>query len=759
MIGNNPKPAAAPKRMVRFLAACVVAVILAFVIPAQARQKSGRADLFPWLDERLSPDRRAELVVKQMTLDEKIQFVHTHFGTRDPKNPPPRGPNDEVGYVAGIPRLGIPPLHINDGSLGVANAWNQRDNDEATALPSGLALAATWNPALAFAAGAMAGDEARRKGFNVLLAGSVNLLRDPHNGRGYEYAGEDPILAGTMVGANIRGIQSQRVVSTVKHFAVNDWETGRWSLSADIAERALRESDLLAFEIAIERGDPGAVMCSYNKVNGVYACENRFLLDTVLRSDWHYHGWVLSDWGAVHGTLSSAAAGLDQESGDGYDEEIYFGEPLRQAVEDGKVRGSQLDAMVRDIFCSLFAKRAFETRAATTPIDYAAHAATAQRIAEEGSVLLKNDADLLPLPRGTDSIAVIGMHADIGVLSGAGSSQVRPVGGPALIVEPPADLPKGTPQMVWVASSPLAAIKSEAPHARIAFADGSDVAASAALAAQSRVAVVFVHQWMSEGVDVLNLSLPADQDQLVEAVAAANKRTVVVLENGGPVLVPWLDRVSAVLEAWYPGQRGGEAIGRLLFGAASPSGRLPVTFPRDEAQLPASARADAKKGRTAVAYTEGANIGYRWFELEREKPLFAFGHGLTYTRFAYSRLRVTGGETPTASFTLTNVGHRAGTEVAQLYVSSPDGEDAAPRRLAGWKRVSLRPGEAKQVTVVLDTHAFKIWNVERHAWEVPEGDYRITLGSSAADDRLQASLRMPNCRQPPAIARMERRTK
>jgi beta-glucosidase len=733
--------------------------ILAFIVPVQARQKSGPTASFPWLDESLSPDRRAELVVKQMTLDEKIQFVHTRFGTRDPKNPPPSGPNDEVGYVAGIPRLGIPSLHINDGSLGVANAWNQRDNDEATALPSGLALAATWNPALAYAAGAMAGDEARRKGFNVLLAGSANLVRDPHNGRGYEYAGEDPILAGTMVGENIRGIQSQRVVSTVKHFAVNDWETGRWSLSADISERALRESDLLAFEIAIERGDPGAVMCAYNKLNGVYACENRFLLDTVLRSDWHYRGWVLSDWGAVHGTLSSAAAGLDQESGDGYDEEIYFGEPLRQAVVEGKVPMSRLDGMVRDIFRSLFAKRAFETRAATTQIDYAAHAATAQRVAEEGSVLLKNDAELLPLARDTDSVAVIGMHADIGVLSGAGSSQVRPVGGPALIVEPPADLPKGTPSMVWIASSPLAAIKSEAPHARIAFADGSDVTAAVAAAARSHVAIVFVRQWTGEGVDVLNLSLPDGQDQLVEAVAAANKRTIVVVENGGPVLMPWLDRVGAVLEAWYPGQRGGAAIGRLLFGVASPSGRLPVTFPRAEEQLPSSARADAKKGRTSVAYTEGANVGYRWFELEQEKPLFAFGHGLTYTRFAYSKLRVVGGAHPSVSFWLTNVGRRAGIEVAQLYVSLPSGENAGARRLAGWKRVSLRPGEAKQVTIRLDPHATKIWNVERRGWEMVGGDYRVAIGSSAVDERLQGTLRLQTHPQPPAIATIERRTR
>lgn len=714
--------------MLRPIAVCLVAAMIAVSGQVQAGSK-------------LSPDERADRLVRQMTLDEKIQLVHTRFGTRDPRNPPPQGPNDEVGYVPPIPRLGIPAVHINDGSLGVANAWNARDNDEATALPSGLALAATWNPALAYAAGAMAGDEARRKGFDVLLAGSVNLVRDPHDGRGFEYAGEDPLLAGIMVGADIRGIQSRHVVSTVKHFAANDWETGRWSLSADIAERALRESDLLAFHIAIKRGDPGAVMCAYNKLNGVYACENKFLLDTVLRSDWGYRGWVMSDWGAVHSTLKSVAAGLDQESGDGYDEKVYFGEPLKQAIEKGEVPVARLDAMVRSILRSLFAKGAFDKRPVTAPIDYAAHAAIAQRVAEQGIVLLKNDARLLPLLRDTDSIAVIGSHADLGVLSGAGSSQVRPVGGPALVAPPPKDAPNGTPAVVWDPSPPLAAIKAAAPGAHVAYADGGDVTAAAALAAQAQVAIVFASQWTSEGQDVRDLSLPNDQDRLIEAVAAANKRTVVVLETGGPVLMPWLDRVGAVLEAWYPGQRGGEAIARLLFGATSPSGRLPVTFPRAEEQLPLSARGGAgARSRTSVIYSEGANVGYRWFELQHAQPLFPFGYGLTYTRFNYSNLRVAKGKAVTARFTMTNIGRRPGVEVAQLYVNLPAPEGASPRRLAAWKRVALRPGEAKTVTLTLDPYVLRIWNSAHHGWETPAGDYRIRVGASALDDHLTAHV-------------------
>ena len=726
---------------------CVALMALASI--AEARQKPSR---FPWLDPALSAERRAELAVAAMTIDEKIQLVHTRFGTRDPANPPPRGPEDEVGYVAPIDRLGIPPLHLNDGSLGVANAWNARDKDEATALPSGVALAASFNPALAYAAGAMAGNEARRKGFNVLLAGSINLLRDPHNGRGYEYPGEDPLLAGIMVGANIRGVQSQRVVSTVKHFAVNDWETGRWSLSADIAENALRESDLLAFQIAIERGDPGAVMCSYNKLNGIYACQNPFLLDKVLRRDWHYRGWVMSDWGAVHSTFASANAGLDQESGDGYDEEVFFGEKLKQAVARGEVPLSRLDEMVRNILRSLFATRALDPRP-KQPIDFEAHARIAQRVAEQGIVLLKNER-LLPLKDGASRIAVIGAHADIGVASGAGSSQVRPVGGPALVVAPSQDLPKGTPQMEWVPSPPLAAIKAAAPHARITFADGSNITAAAALAARSDIAIIFAQQWTSEGHDVMSLALPEGQDALIDAVAAANKHVIVVLETGGPVLMPWLDRVGAVLEAWYPGQRGGAAIGRILFGAVSPSGRLPLSFPRDEDQLPASARAAAKPGRKSVDYTEGAEFGYRWLEREGMQPLFPFGHGLTYTRFAYSGLQVEAGSQFRASFTVANIGRRRGVEVAQVYVALPDRGGTAPRRLAAWRRLDLAPGEKRRVTLTLDRHVLEIWNLELGKWEAPTGAYRILVGASAAEDRLAAKISYPQV--PRAVAKMVR---
>jgi beta-glucosidase len=691
----------------------------------------------------LSPDERAARLVRQMTLDEKIQFLHTRVGARDPRDPPPRGPNDDVGYAPPVERLGIPALHINDGSLGVANAWNLRDGDEATALPSGLALAASWDPALADEAGAVAGDEARRKGFNVLLAGGVNLVRDPHDGRAFEYAGEDPLLAGTMIGAEVRGIQAQHVVSTVKHFAVNDRETGRWHLSADMSERGLRESDLLAFQIAIERGDPGAVMCAYNKVNGVHACESRFLLKRVLRQDWGYRGWVMSDWGAVHGTLQSVAAGLDQESGDGYDEQVFYGAPLKRAVETGKLPVARLDAMVRAILRSLIKVGALDAKPLHGPIDYAAHAQTAERIAERGTVLLKNTGDLLPLSTKTASIAVIGGHADIGVLSGGGSSQVRPLGGPALTVPAPPGSPPGAPRMVWIPGAPLAAIKAAAPAAHIAYADGGDIAAAASLAAKAEVAIVFAYQWESEGWDVASLALPAGQDQLIAAVASANKHTIVVLETGGPVLMPWLDRVGAVLEAWYPGQRGGAAIARILFGAASPSGHLPVSFPLDEAELPPSAASYERAGALAqIAYSEGADAGYRWYALTKAHPLFPFGYGLSYTRFAYSDLRLpeekAAGAPLVATVTLRNTGRRAGATLVQLYVSLPGDSGAEPPRLAAWRRVALASGAAEIVSLTIDPHVLKRWDAQRHRWEMPRGSYRVTAGASAEDAELEA---------------------
>jgi beta-glucosidase len=703
---------------------------------------AGEAEERPWMNRALSPDARADLALARMTADEKLGLV---VGT---SHRPAGETVGAAGYVAGVPRLGIPALQEANAELGVAVPLSNdtvRPGDEATALPSGLATAASWDRAIAYANGAMIAEEARRKGFNVLLAGAVNLARDPRNGRNFEYAGEDPLLAGTMVGEAIRGIQDRHIVSTVKHFAINDQETNRTLADARIEMGPLRESDLLAFELAIERGRPGAVMCSYNLLQGVHACENPTLLDKVLRQDWRFPGWVMSDWGAVHSTGEAALAGLDQESGADWDSRTYFGEPLAIAVAEGTVPAKRLNAMAHRILRTLFASGVIDDPPAPQPLAIEADAQVAQRAAEAGSVLLRDENNLLPLSGDVQRIAVIGGHADIGVLSGGGSSQVIPVGGPALRIEfkeRDAAIPYA---MVFDPSSPLKAIAAKAPAAQVVFAEGDDVDAAVLAAKDADVAIVFATAWEMEGHDGVGLALPHDQDTLIAAVAAANPRSVVVLETGNPVAMPWRDQVGAILEAWYPGQRGGEAIANVLFGAVNPSGRLPITFPASTAQLPRPdlpGRNIAWNTTFPIDYHEGAAIGYKWFERQRAKPLFPFGFGLSYTQFRYSDLRVSGGTTVAASVMVTNTGKRAGADVPQLYAAIPESSGGALRRLIGWAKVALAPGESRRVDITADPRLLAHFDEAGHGWHIAAGDYTVALAASSRDPGLTATVRL-----------------
>jgi beta-glucosidase len=691
------------------------------------------AQVAPWSNPAASPDVRADLVLSQMTQDEKIGLVHGQMSVK--MNPMPAGVIPSAGYVAGIPRLGIPALKESDASLGVATA--RREGDDAVALPSGIALAATWSPEIAVAGGEMIGKEARQKGFNVLLAGGVNLTRDPFNGRNFEYLGEDPLLSGVMGGAAIRGVQSQHIVSTVKHLALNAQETGRKFLDARIAEAAHRESDLLAFELAIQHGDPGSVMCAYNKVNGIYACENPHLLTDVLKHDWGFKGWVMSDWGAVH-SVEAAAAGLDQQSGEHLDKAVFFDQPLRHALADGRVPQRRLDDMVHRILRSMFANGLMESWPSPGPFDPQVDGAVAERIADAGIVLFKNQGNVLPLAAHASRIAVIGGHADQGVLSGGGSSQVIPAG--SLILPAPAGAPAWGEGMVYHPSSPIEAVRGRAPKADVTFQAGEDIAAAVASARAASVAIVFAEQWTSEAVDA-PIRLSEHQEALIRAVAAANPRTIVVLETGGPVLMPWIDSVKGVVEAWYPGSRGGQAIARVLFGDVNPSGRLPITFARTADQLVRSSpacveiaeREEMKAGpekSCAVDYTEGSSVGYRRFAARREKPLFPFGHGLSYTRYRYGTLKLAGGAGLTATITVTNTGARAGVETVQLYLRK--GPMRAEQRLLGWAQIALRPGESKTVSVVAEPRVLANWDEKRRGWRVDGGSYDVFVGSDAA---------------------------
>ncbi|WP_254063249.1 glycoside hydrolase family 3 protein [Rhodanobacter sp. L36] len=697
--------------------------------------KAADAPSRPWMNTALSADQRAALVVKAMTQDEKFRLIRVDFGDDENGWPLPVGALHSAGFLPAFSRLGLPALQESDAGLGVAKPRSVG----ATALPSALATAASFDPQVAYAGAAMIASEAHRKGFNIMLAGGIDLQRDPRTGRNFEYAGEDPLLAGTMVGQAIRGIQSQHVLSTIKHYAINDLETARTTVSSQIDPTAARESDLLAFEIAIETGHPGSVMCSYNLVNTVYACENDWLLNQVLKRDWAYPGFVMSDWGAVHSAGKAALAGLDQESaGDKFDKQVFFDKPLRAAVASGEVPQARIDDMAQRILRSVFAAGVIDHPAMVTPIDYETSRAVSQRAEEAGAVLLRNQQSLLPLSPALKSIAVIGAHADKGVLTGGGSSVVVPPGGSAVNGSLPYNWPG---PLVYQRSSPLDAFNRRV-HGRAQYSDGLDVAAAAKLAAQSEAAVVFVEQWTAESMDVPDMTLPNHQDALVAAVVRANPRTIVVLETNGPVKMPWLDHSAAVLEAWYPGAAGGEAIARLLFGEVAPSGRLPVTWPRDESQLPRpvipGAGLDAiglhPQGQPAdtVDYRiEGADVGYRWFQRRGFQPLFPFGHGLTYTQFAYAHLQShVAHDRLTVTFDVVNRGKRAGVDVPQLYVTLPGGRHT--RRLAGWSHVALKAGETRHVEITADWRLLSDYDEAKRQWQQPAGNYRLQLGHSAS---------------------------
>jgi beta-glucosidase len=691
------------------------------------------------------PDTRAMAVERQMTDAERLQLLHGLMAIPLPIPGAPQAPAGTkftAGYVRGIARLGVPDILESDASLGVVNPLQLRVGDVSTAMPSGLALASSFDPEMAFTQGATIGSEARAKGFNVLLGGGVNLVRDPRSGRNFEYLGEDPLLAGTLAGEAVRGTQTQGVVSTVKHFALNDQETLRHTLNVRIDEAAMRESDLLAFEIAIEHGQPGAVMCSYNKINGDYACGSQVLLNDILKRDWGYRGFVMSDWGAVY-DVSYISKGLDQQSGAQIDKQVWFDGPLQTEVSAGRVPQARISDAVRRILRSVYAVDADQPPSESS-IDYVAHAAVARKVAAEGIVLLKNE-HALPLSSGKQRIVVIGGHADIGVLSGGGSSQVTPYGGVPLVI------PRGGSGLtgalfnreLYTPSSPVAALKAALPLASIVFHSGYDPGASAAIAANADAVIIFATQWQSEDADHASMNLPEGQDELISTVAAANANVIVVLETGNPVKMPWLNQVKAVVEAWYPGERGGEAIADVLSGSVNPSGHLPMSFPTDESQIPRP-RIPGLGLPTGtlidVDYSEGSKVGYRWLASEHLQPLFPFGLGLSYTRFEYGALRLQRGKTIEASFSVRNAGDRAGVAVPQLYLLSAAGSPL--ERLAAFARVPLEAGQTHDVQLRVDPRLLAHWDTVRHQWRIDRGTYAFALGASATelDARAQVEL-------------------
>ncbi|HLY20657.1 MAG TPA: glycoside hydrolase family 3 C-terminal domain-containing protein [Bryobacteraceae bacterium] len=704
----------------------------------------------PWMNKSLSPDQRADLLVAQLTLDEKISLLHgggwMMLFAVGPDAPPSKSLGN-AGYIPGIPRLGIPDLQMADAAVGVTHS--SVFGRYSTALPSGEAEAATWDLEMAREYGALIGRELRNQGYTMSLGGGVNLVREPRNGRIFEYKGEDPILAGRLVGAEMKALQEQGVLGDIKHYALNDQESGRNYINVKVDKRAMRESDLLAFEIGVKESGAGAVMCSYNLLNGDYACENSYLLTEVLKKDFGFEGFVVSDWGGTHSTAKAALAGLDMEM----PTNTYFAGALKKAVESGEVPAARLDNMVHRILRAEIAVGLFDRPLDTVVPDVLHGLDVAQRVAQNSIVLLKNAGEQLPLSAArVKTIAVIGSHADVGVLSGGGSAQVDPMGGN------PVPQPKNLgifDQVVWHRSAPLKAIRARAPHADVQFDPGTDSAAAARLAKASDVAIVFVSQPSSEGKDHPNLSLPDNQDALVSAVAAANPHTVVVLETGGPVTMPWIGQVSAAMEAWYPGIRGAEAIAGVLFGDVNPSAKLPLTFAMSEADLPRPAGTPQpppasdkdiveifpgykdNRRRFDVSYDEGPKVGYKWFDAEKKEPLYPFGFGLSYTTYKYSGLKVA---KDTVTFNVANAGSRAGAEVTEVYATLPQAAGEPFKRLVAWEKVTLAPGESKTLTLPLQAFYLSIFNADKDAWELAPGEYVIQAGGSSRDLPLRGSM-------------------
>ena len=721
-------------------------------LTAVAQRRQAQHPTGPWMNSSLSPDERAELVMKEMTVDEKIALLHgIGMPTDEPVTLENAPSNRGVGYVVGVPRLGIPGIDMSDAAYGVRSSGvNGRYS---TALPANVAAAASWDTQAAYEYGALIGRELRAQGYNMSLGGGVNLTRDPRNGRTFEYLGEDPILAGTLVAKLIEGTQSANVIGDIKHYALNDQESGRNSVNINISKRAARESDLLAFEIGVEQGKPGAVMCSYNRVNGDYACENKWLLTDVLKKDWKFPGFVLSDWGGTHSDVKASAAGLDNEEPGRF----FFEKRFKEALDAGQIPQSELDDHVHRILRTMFATGVIDHPRQRFVVDPFAGFETARKIEEGGIVLLKNEKAALPLSAARlHTIAVIGSHSDVGMISGGGSAQVDPIGGNA--IKPFGQGPTHWMEEIWFPTSPLKAIQARAPHAAVKYDPGTDATAAAAAAKGADVAIVFAYMWASEGMDLKSLSLPHNQDAIISAVAAANPHTIVVLETANPVTMPWVNAPAAILETWFSGSDGANALGNILFGTVNPSGKLPNTFPKNEADLPhptitmpppesmhysgpvSPEQRAAGLPAFQVTYDEGVKFGYKWFDAEKKDPLFPFGYGLSYTTYRYSGLQVTPGDTVKVSFTLANTGSREGSEIAQVYAGLPAAAQEPPKRLVGFTKVKLNPGEKRNVIVEIDRKYLSIFDEQKDDWSLLPGEYTIMVGGSSADLPLKSTI-------------------
>jgi beta-glucosidase len=652
----------------------------------------------PWLNPSLSVATRVDLLLKAMTPAEEANLLHLYNINLSVRY---------EGWTPAIPALCLPMITEQDGSAGVGTSAVA-----VTQVPAPISDAAAFDPALAGQYGQVIGAEDAAKGIDMALAPTINIDRTSLWGRSYETLGEDPYLSAALSFPLVRGIQANRVVAVVKHFAVYNQELHRGTPldNSVVTDRAIHEVYLPAFRSAVEQGGAGSVMCSYNLINGTPACQDASLIDGVLRQQWHFTGFVRSDCGSIYDQTAAMAAGISQVKCS----RLYNPSQLATAVETGRMPRAALDALARPLLTVLFR---FDLIARPHPSDLsaiatsAAHRAVALATADEGSVLLQNRGALLPLQVSRlRSLALIGPDGGTPMPAGFGAAHVLPTG-----------------------SVTASAALRQLLGSRLRYADGTNVGQAAALAKQSQVAVVVVHDVESERVDRTSLSLPPPQDALVEAVAAANPHTIVVLETGAAVLMPWLSRVSAVLETWYPGQVAGTSLVDLLTGRVDPSGKLPVTFPASDVQMPAGSAGTFGGVKGQTLYSEGLDVGYRWYEQRGLRPAFSFGFGLSYTRFGFSGLSVRPG--PAGSFrvtaTITNTGGLAGGDVVQCYVGDPAATGEPARQLRGFTRVNLRPGRPATVSFTLTPGDLAVWDTASGSWVQPAGTYRIWVGDGS----------------------------
>ncbi|MEH7274977.1 beta-glucosidase [Neobacillus vireti] len=784
------------KRMISILLTAIL-FISTFLMPTNVMNVMAQGTK-PWMNTKLSAEERTKLLLDAMTLEQKIQQIAiSRFNENDKGETivikrggtnkyqsgvfPPQGTlpgcefQDTGRQIRGIEELGIPTVRMTNGGTGVKGGSCHND-PVATGLPSTVAMAATFNRGLNYEAGRILGQETRAFAHHVMLGPGMNLVRHPYGGRNYEYFSEDPYLTGILATEQVKGIQKQGVQAQLKHLAGNEQETERWTMGVQVPSKAMNELYMLPFEMTVKGANPASVMCSFPDVNGTYACDSPELLQDALRRNWGFSGYVMSDRRAIHNTVSAIKAGTNVELD--WAPQYYTQAKIKQAIDSGEVTENDIDNLLRPRYIKMIEfghmDKPFD-KFLPEIVDPMANGASARKMAEEGAVLLKNDKGFLPLDGKPKSIALIGVEWF------AGMAKMSPRSiriNNENVVTPYTVTPKQGLENV---------IKERGYGTKVTYNDGRDPQAAAKLAAESDVVLLMIGDTPGETVDRETLGFPAipvdmnaapedwvKQEPMIDAVLKANaKKTVVVLKTSGTVLMPWLNTVPAVLEAWYPGMEDGNAVANLLYGKVNPSGKLPMTFGATEReaafatekQFPGTRQDTGKPGgpgpygdgskQLIAQYTEGLQMGYRWYEANKVKPVFPFGYGLSYTTFKYGNLKVnrvrdkgklTG---MNVSFTITNTGKVAGKEAAQVYLTLPDVAGQPAKRLVNFEKVDLKPGESKRVNLRINqadsNHPFSYFipnepgNLANWAdgeWATADGKYRVHVGGSSADTPL-----------------------